>query len=334
MAQNETNTMTSHNLLNYSGLLFNKGNTRTPFSTLIGGKSRKTNAWKFATSLAYETKGGTAQPEISESASKKAPAATFVTREQNTNVCQIFQEALSMTYAKASASGQLSGLNFAGQKENPADELDFQVAQAMKKIANDIEYTFLNGVYQDGTHDDVAYKTRGILNAISTNNMEATGQKLGYWLLAELISAIYNSNSESDGLVLQCAPTHIMQLNADAAENGLTIVESSRERNGIRLTTLKTPFGDLDLSPNARVPLGTALVFNPEICSPVEMDVPKKGNFFLEPLAKTGAADDFQIYGQLGLDYGAEWAHGKITGLDQAFTAPGKAAAAASEVSD
>ena len=192
----------------------------------------------------------------------------------------------------------------------------------MKKIANDIEYTFLNGVFQDGTHDDVAYKMRGILNAISTNHMNVTDKKLGFWLLAELISGIYGSNAESDGLVLQCAPVHIMQLNADAAENGLTVVESSRERNGIRLTTLKTPLGDLDLSPNARVPLGTALVFNPELCSPVELDVPKKGNFFLEPLAKSGAADDYQIYGQLGLDYGAEWCHGKITGLDTTFTAP------------
>nr|DAI48636.1 MAG TPA: hypothetical protein [Bacteriophage sp.] len=33
MATNESAVMTSHNLLNYSGLLFNKGNTRTPFST-------------------------------------------------------------------------------------------------------------------------------------------------------------------------------------------------------------------------------------------------------------------------------------------------------------
>ena len=39
MATNETNVMTSHNLLNYSGMLFNKGNTATPFSTLIGGKT-------------------------------------------------------------------------------------------------------------------------------------------------------------------------------------------------------------------------------------------------------------------------------------------------------
>lgn len=50
--------------------------------------------------------------------------------------------------------------------------------------------------------------------------------------------------------------------------------------------------------------------------------LPGKGNFFLEPLSKTGAADKYQIYGQLGLDYGAEWYHGKLTGLGTTFTAP------------
>jgi len=60
MATNETYVMTTHNLLNYSGMLFNKGNTKTPFSTLIGGKSRNTDSFKFVTSLSYTTGGGTA----------------------------------------------------------------------------------------------------------------------------------------------------------------------------------------------------------------------------------------------------------------------------------
>ena len=44
MATNESNVMTSHNLLNYDGLLFAKGNAATPLSTLIGGKSRTTKS--------------------------------------------------------------------------------------------------------------------------------------------------------------------------------------------------------------------------------------------------------------------------------------------------
>ena len=42
---------------------------------------------------------------------------------------------------------------------------------------------------------------------------------------------------------------------------------------------------------------------------------PGKGVLFYEELSKTGASEKGQIYGQLGLDYGPEEFHGKITGL-------------------
>ena len=50
-------------------------------------------------------------------------------------------------------------------------------------------------------------------------------------------------------------------------------------------------------------------------CRPVFLEVPGKGHFFAEPLAKTGAAEKVQLYGEVGLDYGNEMAHGVITGL-------------------
>lgn len=322
MATNETAVMTSHNLLNYSGMLFNKGNTSTPFSTLIGGKSRTVQHWSFPTSLAYTTGGGTAQPAITESASLTAPTPEFVARTQNTNVCQIFQKALSISYGKQSSMGQLSGLNYVGATANPSDELDFQVANAMKAMQNDIEFTFLNGVYQDGTYDDVAYKTRGITNAITTNTKAASNADLGFWLVAELIQMINDAYAPTNNLVLMARPINIMQLNADASANGMTVVPGARDVNGIKIDNLVTPFGIIGIMANPYVAEKTALIINPDVCAPVYMPVPGKGNFFLEPLAKTGAADRYQIYGQLGLDYGAEWYHGKITGLSGTFSKP------------
>ena len=62
-----------------------------------------------------------------------------------------------------------------------------------------------------------------------------------------------------------------------------------------------------------RGPQGTALCFNPAAVHLVEQPTPDKGNFFLEPLAKTGAAWKYQIYGQVGLDHGFEKLHGKLT---------------------
>lgn len=322
MATNESAVMTSHNLLNYSGMLFNKGNTKTPFSTLIGGKSRSVQHWSFPTSLAYTTGGGTAQPAITETGSLTAPTPEFVMRTQNTNVCQIFQKSLSISYGKQSSMGQLSGLNYAGQIANPSDELDFQVANAMQAMQNDIEFTFLNGVYQDGTYDDVAYKTRGIASAITTNVKAAGGAALDFWMVAELLQSVSDAHAPTDGLVLMMRPINLMQLNSDASSNGMTVIPAAREINGIKIDNLVTPFGVVGIMANPYVAETTALLVNPSVCAPVYMPVPGKGNFFLEPLAKTGAADKYQIYGQIGLDYGAEWYHGKITGLSKTFSKP------------
>ncbi len=322
MAVNEQNIMTSHNLLNYSGMLFNKGNTATPFSTLIGGKFRTTNHWEFPTSQSYKTGDAKEQPAITESESLTAPNPSFVTREQETNVCQIFQATVQISYGKQSSMGQLSGLNIAGQEANPANELDFQVANKMQELRNSIEYTFLNGVFQKGTHDDVAYKTRGIASAITSNVVAGDGAGLGYWMIAEMIRKIRNGHAPTEGLVLVAPSVQIMQINADATSNGLTVIPASRNVNGLMITEIETPFGRIGLLPDDYVAAGTALFVNPAYCAPVHMPVPNKGNFFLEPLAKTGASDKYQIYGQLGLDYGAEWYHGKITGLSTEFTAP------------
>lgn len=327
MATNETNVGTSHNLLNYSGLLFNKGASDVPFSTLISGRFRNANAWKFATSIVYNPMaatnagglGAATQPAITESGSLTAPDAHLVTRTQNVNYIQIFQRKIALSYAKTSSMGQLSGLNIAGATANPADELDFQVGANMEKIAHDIEYSFLNGTGQDGTYDDVAYKTQGIIGAITTNTASASSAPLSYWAVADLIKTI-RTNGGYGSLVLMANPVHILQLNADAAANGLTVAPASIERNGLRLRVLETPFGDLPIISNPMIAAGTALIFDPDVCAPVYLPVPGKGNFFLEELAKTGAAETYQLYGQIGLDFGAEWRHGKITSLATTFT--------------
>ena len=232
---------------------------------------------------------------------------------------QIFQKTVSISYGKQSNMGTLQGINVAGQQANPTNELDFQVANTMRAIANDVEFTFLNGTYQDGNYDDVAYKTRGITSAITTNTLGANSEGLGFWLVADIMRSISEANAPTDGLVLMAHPVHIMQLNADASANGLTIVPAAREVNGIKIDQVVTPFGSIGILANARVAKGTALIINPAICAPVDMPVPGKGNFFLEELAKVGAGVKYQVFGQTGLEHGPEWYAGKITGLSTAM---------------
>lgn len=304
----------SGNTPNFSGMLFNKGNTKTPFSTMIGGRRKYTNHTEFVTGQEFETAEGS-QPDISEAKSLTAPDASVTTRAQKTNVTQIFQETVGLSYGKMSNMGTLSGLNVAGQQANPISEEDFQIAAKMAKIGQDIEYTFLNGVFQKSTDDNVANKSRGLLNAIESNTLDANGRKLSFMLVCEALKCIKDSNGDITNIVLGLDSTSRLQLNADAAANGLTIAESGRDINGIAVEKVLTPLGTVYLSDLKYLPAGTVTLFDPFIMSPVEQMVPGRGNFFLEELAKVGAGTKKQIFGQIGLDHGPEWYSAKITGL-------------------
>ena len=313
---------TSFSVLNYSGMLFNRGNTRTPLSSIIGSRAKTTNHVEFVIGQEYTGGGAGAQPDISEGASLTAPEASVATRTQNTNVTQIFMEAVGISYAKQSNMGTISGLNVANQQANPINELDFQVAVKMQKIARDIEYTFINGEYSKALSDSNANKTRGLVSAI-TSNVTAMGNKpLGLWDIADMLRKVYDSNAPIQNLVLWCDAITMFQINADAVNNGLTVVPASRDINGIALSSVVTPLGVVYLYLGECLPAGTALLLNLDVIAPVHQSVPNKGNFFLEPLAKTGAGEKYQLFGQIGLDHGPEWYHGKFTGISTAFTAP------------
>lgn len=312
---------TSFGVLNYSGMLFNKGNTRTPLSSIIGGRAKTTNHVEFVTGQEYATGGGS-QPSISETASLTAPEASVVTREQKTNVTQIFQESVGISYAKQSNMGTLSGLNVAGQQANPMNELDFQVVAKMAKINADIEYTFINGKFSKATSDATVNKTCGLVTAITSNTTAMGSKPLGLWDIADMVKKIYGANAPTDGLCLWCDAVTLFQINADAVQNGLSVVPAARNINGISLSSVVTPIGVVYLYLGEYLPAGTALLLNLSVLAPVFQPVPGKGNFFLEALAKTGAGEKYQLFGQIGLDHGPEWYHGKFTGISTDFTAP------------
>lgn len=312
----------SGNTPNYSGMLFNKGNTKTPFSTMIGAKRKYTNHTEFVTGQEFETAQGS-QPSISEAQSLTAPESSVLKREQKTNVTQIFQESVGISYAKQSNMGTLSGLNVAGQQANPIKEEDFQVAAKMAKIGQDIEYTFINGTFHKSTGDTDANQSRGLLNAITSNILDADGKPLTFMLVCEALKSIKESNGDITNIVLGLDSTSRLQLNADAVANGLTIAESGRGINGIAVDKVITPLGTVYLRDLKYLPAGTIALFDPFIMAPVEQLVPGKGNFFIEELAKTGAGTKKQIFGQIGLDHGPEWYSAKITGLSTSMPTDG-----------
>ncbi len=308
----KSTTAMSFNCPNYSGALYTRSNIETPFLNAIGAPLY-TKSVEFVTSQDYALEDPS-QPEISEVQSVKGVDATFITRSQETNVTQIFQEAVSVSYAKQSNMGTLSGINITGQRADPTDELQFQKAAKMRKIANSIEYTFINGVYNKATADDVANKTRGILSAITTNAITETN-KVGASIMRSAINSLlkkmYDSGVSPDGdtvfvnSAIAAAITEAFTGSSSLYPNGVTTA-------GAAIRGLMTDFGTVNIILARTIPQNVLLCAKTSAIHPVEQITPNKGNFFYEDKPSTGAAYNGMIFGQIGLDYGVEYLHGKV----------------------
>ena len=304
---------TVFNLPNFAGQLYSSSPIITPFLNLIRGNAVKTDNFQFAVGVEYAHEAAS-QPAISESASVTAPTAISYVRSQSTNVTQIFHEKVSVTYAKQSNSGRLSGINTAGAQNDAPNELDFQTARALEKMARDVEYTFLNGVYQLAGSSAQANKTRGMLEAAGTV-IDCNNAALTQDFLNAAYKAAFDAGADFTDMVLICNSAVKQYLSIIYNQQMGFNLPDSRNVGGVNLTTIETDFGALRIMLDRFMPANVLLGADISCIRPVEQDVPDKGNFFREPLSKTGAAEEYQIFGQMGLDHGPAWKHFKITNI-------------------
>ena len=383
---------TTYNLPNYTGILYGLTPQETPFLSAIGGLS----GGRQTTSPAFEWETfdlrDASQPEVVEGAT--APTAQQRVRGNVSNVVQIHQEKVSISYSKLAATGAKAGIN--NDQPNPVgNELDWQVEQMLKQMARDVEYSFIGGVYQSPSDNSTARKTRGIISAISTNAMDVKGAALptvtatastdkiastghglvngdsvvftaltggaglvvgvpyfvinkgtndfevslvkggtkvgitsdasaatAYKLTAmttthvnEAIQRVYDNGGMDGTTTLLVNSNQKMALTSVFASAYGKFVETSRTVAGVSVDQLQTDFGILNVMLSRFVPKHQVLIAQLGQCAPVFLEVPGKGHFFAEPLAKTGSSDDVQLYGEVGLAYGNEKAHGLLSGL-------------------
>ncbi|MBQ4313471.1 MAG: DUF5309 family protein, partial [Clostridia bacterium] len=197
---NVSATGTVWNLPNYAGQLYTSTPTETPFLNLIAGKAVKTDNFQFPTGAEYAHEVAQ-QPAISENASLTAPNALSYVRTQGSNVTQIFQEKISVSYSRMSNAGRFSGVSSTYAAAETIGELEFQTARALEKIARDVEYTFINGAYALSNGANVANKTRGIIGACGTD-INADGAPLTRAMLNEALSAAYDAGATFTDTVL------------------------------------------------------------------------------------------------------------------------------------
>ena len=305
----------SFGVLNYSGMLFNMSDEQAPLTSML--PHRDTSSVEFVINSQFAM-GTPTQPNISETASLTAPTPEHVTREQKTNVVQIFHKATGVSYMKQANTGTMAGVNIAGQQNNVPNEFDFQMDVKTKEMRMDLEYTIINGKYEKATLDSKANKTRGFVTAITTNVVDASDAEFNADLLGELMRKIRKAHAPTAGLTLLVDAVTRSQITNNYAKLPGFIRPMTGTVGGFTVDTLVTDFGVVNVMVHDLVPAQTALLLNLSVAEIVEMPTPGKGNFFWEPLAKKGAGEEGQLFGIAGLDHGPEWYHGKITGLNAA----------------
>jgi len=392
---------TTFDLPNYAGELFALTPEDTPLLSAIGGLTGggMTTAVEFEWQT-YDLRDPSQRTRV-EGAT--APTAEERVRANVRNAAQIHQEKVSVSYTKQAAIGQLAtpgSAPFRGvDGSNPVgNELDWQVAQALKSIALDVNFSFINGEFANPTTNATARKTRGLLQAVTTNRVAKATEVTGATSATDTITSTAHGLTDGDKVVFRdtgnatgivagrvyyvdavatdtfkvsstnggtaitlgtatgiayAEPTatalatddidDLLQLAydnggiseqatatlivnsaqkravtkayADAYGKSVMITEGNRNVGGVSVQTIETDFGRLGIMMDRHVPQDTIVVASLEQLRPVFLNIPGKGVMFEEPLAKTGASDEVQLYGEIGLEYGNEKAHAVMNGL-------------------
>ncbi len=316
--------MITQNLFSLLGELFQVGKRPNTFLRLLGGlqgQVTETTAKEFPTGVYYSLRAPS-QPSVLEGAN--APAAQNRTITQSTNVIQIFQEAIAITYL-AMGDKTMAGVvpipqgAANGPVINPRDEA-WQIKAALDTIAQDANYSFLNGVFANPADPSgVALRTRGLLTGLTTNVVDHSADAnitpamyRSYFnsMLAQMIAS--NGYLIDETFTVMAGVTEYANICAAYEQLGTQYLQAEQEVFGVKVRKIVTRFGTLLLALDPDMPAQTVAIIDMGVCGVVGMPVPGKGLIFAEMLAKTGSAESWQIYGQLGFDGAYEALHGKF----------------------
>lgn len=310
---------TTYDLPNYVGELFSVSTEDTPFLSAIGGLTGgvSTSSVLFTWSQ-YDLRDADDARQRVEGAD--APTAEARVRASGSNVLEIHQEQVAVSYTKQAATNQFAGsAPFVSGSNVVTDELGWQLMQEFKQVARDVEKSFITGTYSLPTDNQTARSTRGIIEAISSNVVDVEGAALAKDDVLDLMQEVWENGgiqeSETRTLICGAAVKRALTDLFITSSSYSSYQEQSRNVGGVNLQTFETDFGRTNIMLDRYVPATTLLVVSLEDCNPRFLEVPGKGHFFAEPLAKTGASEKVQIYGEIGLDYGNQLKHGKIINI-------------------
>lgn len=319
--QNGQTTTTSPN---YVGILRQMKKRPNAVLKLIGGLSPDNtvqvgNGWRTETNYQFSTGVDYDLPAPSQTGALEgavAPQAVTNTSSQGTNVVQLVQEKVDISYLAMSTPGRITGVTTAGMTPAQAAK-GAQITRRMEKVAQDINWSFLRGIYQNPVNPSAtALKTRGIITSVVTNRLGNAGvaRPITKGLLKDLYKAmIDNGGVQPESLYALVNTAQMAAVSALYEDKQIT---NSVNEAGIMIRTVYTPFGVLQLVLELDMDQTKIGFVNASVIQGVVVNVPEKPEgLFYEDLAQVGSSKAGQIYGQLGIDHGPEWSHGVLEDL-------------------
>lgn len=312
---------TTFNLPNFVGDLFSISPEDTPLLSAIGGltggrvANDKTFEWQF-----YDLRDADETRQKLEGAN--APGPEERVRGNAENVLEIHQEAVDVSYTRLSVGARGNYDTNVRGASPVADELRWQMDQQIKQVARDIELSFIIGTYAKPVDNLSVRKTRGLLAAIATNYRDLNGAIPTRDDINDLMQIAYDNGGLQEGetrtLITGSAGKRLLT-KLFLTDLGGAVLPPSRNVGGVNLTTIETDFGTANIMLDRYMPAGQIAAVSLEELAPRFLEVPGKGHFFWEPLAKVGASERSQLYGEIGLEYGNERKHAKLVDFATPF---------------
>lgn len=320
---------TTYNLPNYVGELFAASPEDTPLLSSIGGLTGGDSVgatlfeWQ-----GYDLRDADDGRQRLEGAD--APEGEERVRFRESNVLEIHQEVVSVSFTKQGATKQRNtdGAQMVtiGSTTIPANELAWQLEQQFKQIARDVEKTFITGKFQNPTDNTKPRKTKGLLEAITANTLAGpvsptdAAKDPGGWdgvtvdTVFDLMQKAWENGGiqESETRTLIVGPAGKRRLSKLFIRD-VNFQETSRNVGGVNLQVIETDFGRCNVMLNRYMPAGKLVAASLEDLKPAFLEIPGRGHFFAMPLAAAGAADRVQVYGEIGLNYGNQRKHAVLT---------------------
>jgi len=299
--------------LNYLGTLYQIGANATPFLNMIGGLNggKTSPSFDFPVTQPWNLRAADQSTQVmSEDTSVSTTTEVSYARTQELNTCQIMKYPYGVSFAKASTMREIGGLAVAGVNPPVMDELAFQRMAALKQMAVDIEYSFLQGVKVAQNTSATVAKTEGIIHACdATNKVDGGGAALSKPKIKELLLEMAGNGAVFNNMVL-----FLNGYQKQALTDLFGYAPESVNVGGVNIQSIYTDFAQIGVVYAPYMPTDKILIADLSVISPVFC--PYDGQVIADiKVAQTTAKKGGFLYTQVGLDFGPKEYHGIIVNL-------------------